>query len=168
MEYVLRATSHLLKKERGSQALWDQAVDGASGGLEIALRIALVSLHLQLELFRDAIGRGGWSAMNVLSLEEIEADPVGACMIAARALDLEIGREDVERAAGDRAGIYAKDPSRSYSREARRCENEQIERAYGRLFDRAHEWATLAGLTIEPASIISAAAAEAGRRWGCC
>ena len=87
---VFDATRHLLGTSPCHQPLWDDATRPPATALDVAARIALVSLHLQLGLFGDAMRRGGWTAANLLSLRQIEEDPVHACMLAARALGLNI------------------------------------------------------------------------------
>jgi hypothetical protein len=154
--YVFDATRHLLGASPCHQALWDEAIRRRATALDVAARIALVSLHLQLGLFGDAMRRGGWTAANLLSLRQIEEDPVHACMVAARALGLNITSGDMISTIEERAAVYAKAPDRPYSREARRRLNAQIESEYGSVFDRALEWAAGAGLNLDAASILPA------------
>ena len=163
VEYVYRATRHLLGQGTGDDALWEEAMRSPAAGLDVAARIGLISLHHQLDLFKDALRRGGWTGGNLLSLRQIEEDPVDACMVAARALGLNIGCADIVGVIDKRASRYAKAPNRSYSPEARRSLNAQIERDYGRAFDRALDWAAGAGLETDAASILPFAEAAQAR-----
>ena len=154
VEYTYRATRHLLGHGTNTEALWADAMRRPAAELEVAARVGLISLHHQFSLFKEAMRRGRWSGANLLSLRQIEDDPVCACMVAAQALGVEIGCADIIRTIEKRASVYAKAPDRFYSREARRRLNAQIERAYGQVFDQALEWAAGAGLETDPASIL--------------
>jgi hypothetical protein len=146
MAYVLRATQHLLTHRDDGAQLWHQALGGAQDSLEIAARAALVSLHVQVQLFEDALRRGGWGEDHLLTLADIEDDPLEACVQAGRALDLDLPKGELETAVWQRAGRYAKDPSHAYAPERRRAENLQIEAAHGALIERVLDWAALGGL----------------------
>jgi len=146
MAYVIRATEHLLQSFPGGRLLWQRATAGVADPLELAARIALVSLHVQLQLFEDAMAGGNWGRPHLLTLHEIEDDPLHACKFAAAALDLELPTEDLEAVIAERAGRYAKDPRSAYSREVRDAQNRRIESAYGAIIDRALDWAALGNL----------------------
>ena len=153
-EYVHLATRHLLGRRLSGDALWNEAKRGV--GLEVVARIGLVSLHRQLGLFKDAMGRGGWTGSNLLSLRQIEEDPFCACMLAKRALGLDITWAEIARAVEKYSNVYAKMPGWSYSRDERRILNTQIENEYGRVFDRALDWAARMGLRTDMASLLPA------------
>jgi hypothetical protein len=146
MAYVLRATEHLLRQREAGGQLWQRALQGAADPLEIAGRAAMLSLHVQLELFEEAMRRGRWGRPHLLTLAEIEDDPVEACRRASDALDLDIAAADLEVAVAQRAGRYAKDPSHDYSPERRKAENRQVETVHGPLIERVLDWAALTGL----------------------
>ena len=155
VDYVYRATRHLLGRNLRDQALWEGALGAPGSALEVAARIGLVSLHRQLGLFRDSIGRGGWTSANLLSLRQIEDDPRCACMLAERALGLGISWAEINRAIDRHANGYAKIPGQPYSREARRNLNMQIERRHATIFDQALDWAARVGLDTDVASILA-------------
>jgi hypothetical protein len=98
--------------------------------------------------------RGGWSSANLLSLRQIEDDPLCACMLAERALGLGVSWAEINRAIDRHANGYAKVPGEPYSREARRQLNAQIERDYATVFDRALDWAAGAGLQTNFGSLL--------------
>ena len=153
IEYALRATDHLLRHHESSDDLWARAVSDTVDGLEIAARIALISLHLQFLMFGMAARQGSWGRSHLLTLDEIEDDPVRAALTAARALDLDIEEPDVVSSARRWTGRYAKDRKERYSVSRRRAENERIEKAHGGVIDRALDWAELTGLNRDPRRI---------------
>jgi hypothetical protein len=144
--YVLRSIEHLLKNDPRGTRLWEKAFVGQCDPLELAARIALVGLHVQLELFSAAMQRGGWTRNHMLTLEDIEQCPMQACELAARALDLDIPAEQFQVAVRERGGRHAKDPSHAYSPERQAAENAQVERLHGPLIDRVLDWSALVGL----------------------
>ena len=153
MEYVVRVTDHLLRATGTNPQLWNRAV-GASDGLEVPARIALLSLHIQLQLFEDAMVQGGWGAPQLLTLDEIEQDPGEACRIAASALALDLPPDKLEDAISRRVGRYAKAPEQPYSPEEVADANRHVEREYGRVMDRALDWAALVGLKNDCGAIL--------------
>lgn len=146
MEYVIRCTHHLLQGLPDRDMLWQQACAEVSSGVETAARLALIALHLQLHLFDAALRSGASGDAEMVSLDDIEADPLGACLVAAEVLELDIPRAQLEAAVAARLGSYAKSPGREFSPEARRAENAQVEVAYGAIIDRVLDWAALTGL----------------------
>ena len=146
MVYVIRAAEHLLKSAADGSTLWHHATAGVADPLERAGRIALVALHLQLRLFEAALSHGGWGPPHVLTLDEIEADPVAACLTAAAALDLQVTERELERSVAARAQRYAKDPSINYSPEQVAAQNRAIDAEYGVIIHRVLDWAALRGL----------------------
>ena len=146
MEYVVRATDHLLRATGTNPELWMRATTGVSDPLEVPARVALLLLHIQLQLFEDAMHRGGWARPQLLTLDEIEEDPDEACRVAANALNLEIPHDKLHDAISRRIGRYAKAPERPYYPEVMASENRRVEREYGRVMDRALDWAALLGL----------------------
>jgi hypothetical protein len=154
VEYVFRATRHLLGHNLKDRALWEDALRAPGPALDVAARIGLLSLHRQLGLFGESMRRGGWSSANLLSLRQIEDDPLCACMLAERALGLGVSWAEINRAIDRHANGYAKVPGEPYSREARRQLNAQIERDYATVFDRALDWAAGAGLQTNFGSLL--------------
>jgi hypothetical protein len=146
MVYVIRATEHLLKHTPDGAQLWHRATAGTDDPLERAARIALASLHVQLQLFEQVMIKGGWGSSQVLTLDEIEEDPLGACMFASAALELNLSARELDRVIAERVHRYAKDPSTSYSTEWTASQNRQIDANYGRVIDRALDWAALSNL----------------------
>ena len=146
MVYVIRATEHLLKHTPDGAQLWHRATAGTDDPLERAARIALVSLHVQVQMFEQAMIAGGWGSAQVVTLEEIEEDPLGACMFASAALDLRLSAGALDRVIDARVHRYAKDPSTTYSQEWTASQNRQIDANYGRVIDRALDWAALSNL----------------------
>jgi hypothetical protein len=144
--YMLRSIEHLLKDNRRGAELWQQAFVGHNHPLELASRIALVGLHVQLQAFEEAMLRGRWGKGHLLSLTDIETCPVESCQLAASALELDLTESELRSAVDQRAGRHAKDPAHPYSPEQRRVENAQVEQAYGAVIDRALDWAALVGL----------------------
>lgn len=162
MEYVVRVTDHLLRATGTNREMWTRATTGTSDPLEVPARVALLSLHIQLQLFEDAMVRGGWSGAQLLTLQEIEGDPGEACAIAADALNLEIPRGKLHEAISRRIGRYAKDPEQPYFPEVIVSENRRVEREYGRVMDRALDWAALLGLKNDCGALLRRPRARAG------
>ena len=148
MVYVIRATDHFLKHEREGAQLWRLATS-TNDPLERAARIALASLHVQVQLFEQTMIKGGWGRSQVLTLDEIEEDPLDACMFASAALQLNLSARELGKVMDDRVHHYAKDPAMPYSPEWTAEQNRQIDAEYGRIIDRALDWAALCNLKDE-------------------
>jgi hypothetical protein len=146
IEYVVRATEHLLGKTGSSPELWRRATTGVHDPIEVPARIALLSLHIQKQLIGDAMNAGGWGDAEHLTLEDIERDPLEACQKACRALDLDIAPRQLERTCAERLRRNAKAPEQHYSAREVADADERIERAYGSTIARALNWAADCGL----------------------
>lgn len=152
MDYVVRATDHLLETSGANAGLWDCAVKGARDPLEIVGRLALVSLDIQLRMFHAAMLRGGWGQAHLMTFDQISEDPRGASQAAAKALDLSVPAAMLEESIARNLGRYSKRPERPYCHEATSAQNRQLERDHGEVMSRALEWARDIGLKGECAA----------------
>lgn len=152
MEYVVRATDHLLETSGSKAGLWDHALKDAREPLEIVGRLALVSLDLQLRTFDEAMLRGGWSEPNLMTFTRIAGDPGEACHAAAKALDLPVPEARLEESVARNLGRHSKTPERPYCHEAFSKQNREIERDFGEVMARVLEWARDVGLKGECAA----------------
>ena len=145
-EFIVRATDHLLKHFENGAQLWQRATSGPCQPLEQVARLALTCHHVQLQFFEEAMRHGGWGRSHVLTLAEIEADPLQASLFASEALELDNSASELQATITERVQRYAKYPALTYSTKERRAQNEEIERTHGQLFDRALNWAALSGI----------------------
>jgi hypothetical protein len=146
IESVLRTAEHLLEDAADRDPLWAAATARPADATEVAARLALVCLHRQFELFEQAIERGGWNSRHLLTLAQLEDDPVGACCLAAEALELDLPRSALKAAVARRGAYYSKGPGQAYSPGDRRARDEDVARAFGAAIDRALDWAAATGL----------------------
>lgn len=146
IEYIVNATDHLLRKTASDPNTWTSAAQDVGDPLEVVARLALLSLHVQLELFDQAMARGGWGEAQLMSFDRIAADPAEACRAAAAALGVAIPRARLDESVSRYIGLHAKMPGLAYCAESLASRNRDVEREHGRVIGRALDWAAMSGL----------------------
>ena len=149
MEYVVRATDHLLETSEAKAGLWEHAAQGVRDPLEIVGRLALISLDLQLRMFDEAMLRGCWGQRHLMSFNRIAGNPGKASQAAAQALDLRVPEARLKESVARSLGRHSKTPERPYCHEAFSKQNRDVERDYGEVMSRTLDWARETGLKAE-------------------
>jgi hypothetical protein len=134
LAFTARLAAHLAPSVGGAGAL-KAAIDSTEEPLGKVARLALVAHQLQLEAFARVTDRN-----RLIAFEEIEAAPSEAASKAAQllGLDLGAGELDVNVRRWTRSNAKADAP---FSADARRAEDDEVERLYAALISGALAWA---------------------------
>ncbi len=140
LAFTARAAQHFAST-KAAQKLVREAVAAASDPLGRAANLALLALHLQLDLFASVIRRAGWDGRCVADSGTITARPAEAALLANAILALGIAPSRLAGHAATRAMENAKGPGRSFLLETRQAEDADIERYHGTLISSSLRWA---------------------------
>lgn len=135
LEFVIRSAFHFLAGCRNRQELLAEAA-AVADPLGRAARFALLAHRLQAELFAGAGPVGDCR----LSFTEIDRDPLGSAMRAARMLDLDNSAQDIEQAWQRVSGRNVKQSVGSWSQGGREQLHAEIEAAHKQRFRDALQW----------------------------
>lgn len=140
LAFTARAAQHLAST-REAQELVRDAVAATSDPLGRAANLALLALHLQLDLFASVMRRTGGDSRCVVDSGTITSRPAEAALLANAILALGIEPARLADHAAARAMENAKGPGRSFRPEARQAEDSDIERHHGALISSSLRWA---------------------------
>ena len=141
MRHAAQIAWHMAKVISGGEDLLAEAQGSSIDPLQQAANLALVDLHLQLTIFREAASKGGWDERHFVDYSDIIAAPRDAAQKTTAALDLPIDMGDIERNLDQLASRNAKIPSEAFSAIRQDAIHNQLHAEYGKFFDQALDWA---------------------------
>ncbi len=140
LAFTAQVAAHLAGQGAGG-ALLRQAIGATDDPIGRAVHLAVLTLHLQMEIFAEAMRRGGWDGGSVIDAATLFTRPVDAALAANAILDLGINPAELAASAAVKARENAKLPGRSFIPALRESENDDVLRHHGARIDAALHWA---------------------------
>lgn len=144
MHYAAKIAWHMATDVPDGDALLREAIAAGADPLRKAANLALLARFLQVGSFQRAARAGGWGDNHVLDYDTITRYPIEATAKAARALDLGIDDNDIERNVARFIGRHAKHPSEPFSNDQQRLADRRVHSEHRQIFDEALAWAETA------------------------
>jgi hypothetical protein len=140
MHYAAKIAWNLATDVSQGDSLLKEATAVSRDPLTRAANLAILAQSFQANAFKRAAKAGGWNADNVIDLEDITKSPLEAAAKAAKALNLDIGENDIERNLARLDGRYSKEPGKHFSKEQQREEDRRVDHEHARVFADALKW----------------------------
>jgi hypothetical protein len=141
MEHTARLAWHMASDIPEGEALLGKAVEAAPDHVARSANFAMVAHQLQVDSFKHAMKRRGWTGENVIDFELIANEPFRAATKACRALELGLHYEERELSAEQYASRNAKQLEASFSVRELKGADSAVVGLHGKLFESSLEWA---------------------------
>ena len=141
MHYAAKIAWHMATEEPNGDAMLLEATKMGGDPLRKAANLAVLASSFQVNKFERATKVGHWGKNHVIDYETIAKRPREAAAKAARALDIPICDEDIERNVARLANVSAKQPNEAYSSDRQQAVDNQVYAEHRQVFDDALKWA---------------------------
>jgi hypothetical protein len=141
MHHAASTAWHMASDLPDGDALLREAVAAGADPLRKAANLAILARYLQVGSFQRAARAGGWNDNHVIDYDLIAQSPFEATVQAARALDLDIDDDDIERNVARLAGRYSKQPNEPFSNDRQRLADSRVHAEHRQVFEDALAWA---------------------------
>ena len=141
MQYAAKIAWHMATGVPDGDALLKEAVKAGADPLRKAANLAILARYLQVGTFQRAALLGGWNDDQVIDFDAIVRSPHDAATKAAKALDLDISANDIDRNVARLAGKYAKQPDMAYDANGRTAADRRLQADHRHVFNDALAWA---------------------------
>lgn len=139
--FAARAAVHLSGRDERDALLVARALEAECDDQRRLARLALVMLHIQVRMFRDACAKAGWGKERWFSHEELISDPVDAAQRVAKVLEIELSVSDIEKNAMFWSSRHAKSPGDRFALLDESAHDDVLWRRYGDILRDALDWA---------------------------